>query len=152
MREEREGGAPTPSVRRVARALTHKTTLNNTVAGVLKGYDQLLNLVLDEAREYLRGEPPAIASGDERRPGERELCPPPNSCTLTPPDAHAPTPPPPRQTKQNKTKPDPEDPSRVTDKTRSLGLVVCRGTAVMVVSPTQGAEEVANPFAEAVAT
>lgn len=39
----------------------------------------------------------------------------------------------------------------MTDKTRSLGLVVCRGTAVMVVSPTQGAEEVANPFAEAVA-
>jgi U6 snRNA-associated Sm-like protein LSm7 len=39
----------------------------------------------------------------------------------------------------------------VTDKTRALGLVVCRGTAVMVVSPTQGAEEVANPFAEAAA-
>jgi hypothetical protein len=29
--------------------------------------------------------------------------------------------------------------------------VVCRGTAVMVVTPTQGCEEVANPFAEAVA-
>lgn len=31
-------------------------TLVSTVSGVLKGYDQLLNLVLDEAVEYLRGE------------------------------------------------------------------------------------------------
>ena len=28
----------------------------SAVSGVLKGYDQLLNLVLDEAVEYLRGE------------------------------------------------------------------------------------------------
>jgi U6 snRNA-associated Sm-like protein LSm7 len=31
------------------------TPTPSTVAGVLKGYDQLLNLVLDEAREFLRG-------------------------------------------------------------------------------------------------
>ena len=31
------------------------TTPNHTVEGVLKAYDQLLNLVLDEATEYLRG-------------------------------------------------------------------------------------------------
>ena len=43
--------------------------------------------------------------------------------------------------------PDPEDPLRVTDATRSLGLVVLRGTAVMVVAPTDGTEEIANPFA-----
>ena len=30
------------------------------VTGVLKGYDQLLNLVLDETVEYLRGEPNKI--------------------------------------------------------------------------------------------
>mmetsp|Transcript_37050 Transcript_37050/g.93437 ORF Transcript_37050/g.93437 Transcript_37050/m.93437 type:complete len:107 (-) Transcript_37050:290-610(-) len=65
------------------------------VSGVLKGYDQLLNLVLDEALEYMR---------------------------------------------------DPEDPMRVTDNTRSLGLIVCRGTAVMLVAPTSGMEEIANPF------
>ncbi len=28
---------------------------HHTVTGVLKGYDQLLNLVLDETVEYLRG-------------------------------------------------------------------------------------------------
>ena len=63
--------------------------------GVLKGYDQLLNLVLDEGVEYLR---------------------------------------------------DPEDPTKVTDATRPLGLVVLRGTAVMLVAPESGKTEIANPF------
>ncbi|GFH25860.1 hypothetical protein V8C86DRAFT_2480162 [Haematococcus lacustris] len=68
------------------------------VSGVLKGYDQLLNLVLDEALEYLR---------------------------------------------------DPLDPTQLTDKTRSLGLVVCRGTAVMLVAPTAGMVLLKNnPFLE----
>lgn len=65
------------------------------VTGVLKGYDQLLNLVLDETVEYLR---------------------------------------------------DPEDPLKITDQTRTLGLIVSRGTSVMVVSPLDGTEPIANPF------
>ena len=72
---------------------------NETVEGVLKGYDQLLNLVLDEAIEYHRSA---------------------------------------------------EDILTVTDETRPLGLVVCRGTAVMAVAPTAGAEVMAsNPFLSA---
>jgi U6 snRNA-associated Sm-like protein LSm7 len=72
---------------------------NQPVEGVLKGYDQLLNLVLDEAIEYQRSA---------------------------------------------------EDILTVTDETRSLGLVVCRGTAVMAVAPTAGAEVMAsNPFVTA---
>ncbi|KAH1144684.1 hypothetical protein GLYMA_12G239000v4 [Glycine max] len=63
--------------------------------GTLKGYDQLLNLVLDEAVEFLR---------------------------------------------------DPDDPLKTTDQNRSLGLIVFRGTAVMLVSPTDGTDEIANPF------
>lgn len=35
---------------------------------------------------------------------------------------------------------------RVTDQTRTLGLIVCRGTAVTLVAPTTGMEEIANPF------
>ncbi|KAI8545802.1 hypothetical protein RHMOL_Rhmol07G0066500 [Rhododendron molle] len=66
-----------------------------TVTGTLKGYDQLLNLVLDEAIEFLR---------------------------------------------------DADDPLKTTDQTRQLGLIVCRGTAVMLVSPTDGTDEIANPF------
>eukprot|EP00898_Chlorokybus_atmophyticus_P002682 jgi/Chlat1/3414/Chrsp23S03746 len=65
------------------------------VGGILKGYDQLLNLVLDEATENLR---------------------------------------------------DPDDPMKITDETRALGLVVCRGTAVLLVAPVTGTEEIANPF------
>ncbi|KAK9803369.1 hypothetical protein WJX73_010180 [Symbiochloris irregularis] len=67
------------------------------VEGVLKGYDQLLNLVLDQTTEYLR---------------------------------------------------DKDDPSRISNDTRKLGLTVCRGTAVMMVSPTSGTQEISNPFEE----
>lgn len=37
---------------------------------------------------------------------------------------------------------------RVTDATRPLGLIICRGTSVMLVVPTTGTEEIANPFQE----
>ncbi|GBE63058.1 u6 snRNA-associated Sm [Babesia ovata] len=42
---------------------------------------------------------------------------------------------------------DPEDPDRVTEKTRQLGLLVARGTSVTVIHPVEGAEKIANPFA-----
>merc|ERR1711988_802052 len=44
---------------------------------------------------------------------------------------------------------DPEDPYKVIDETRSLGLVVARGTSVMLICPVDGTEEIANPFAPA---
>ncbi|RID60171.1 hypothetical protein BRARA_F03350 [Brassica rapa] len=72
-----------------------KLTGGRQVTGTLKGYDQLLNLVLDGALESVR---------------------------------------------------DHDDPLKTTDQTRRLGLIVCRGTAVMLVSPTDGTEEIANPF------
>lgn len=75
-----------------------KLTGGRQVTGTLKGYDQLLNLVLDEAIEF-----------------EREQ----------------------------------DDPLKLSAKTRQLGLIVCRGTAVMLVSPTEGTEEIKNPFQEA---
>ena len=81
--------------RLVDKAVHVKLAGGREVTGVLKGYDQLLNLVLDECEEYLR---------------------------------------------------DPEDPLKVTDQTRSLGLIVARGTSVMVVSGLDGMEEIANPF------
>jgi U6 snRNA-associated Sm-like protein LSm7 len=65
------------------------------VDGVLKGFDKLDNLVLDDCIEYLR---------------------------------------------------DPNDPFKTTDQTRRLGLVVCRGTHVSLISPSDGMEEIANPF------
>eukprot|EP00696_Hemimastix_kukwesjijk_P015415 gnl/Hemi2/360_TR111_c0_g1_i1.p2 gnl/Hemi2/360_TR111_c0_g1~~gnl/Hemi2/360_TR111_c0_g1_i1.p2 ORF type:complete len:125 (+),score=46.20 gnl/Hemi2/360_TR111_c0_g1_i1:30-404(+) len=68
------------------------------VLGVLKGYDQLVNLVLDDTQEFLR---------------------------------------------------DPNDPTMLSDETRMLGLTVCRGTAVMLVCPEQGTQEIPNPFLQA---
>ncbi|XP_034097513.1 U6 snRNA-associated Sm-like protein LSm7 [Drosophila sulfurigaster albostrigata] len=65
-------------------------------SGILKGYDALLNLVLDNTVEYLR---------------------------------------------------DSDEPYKLTeDSTRSLGLVVCRGTALVLICPQDGVESIANPF------
>ncbi|XP_024382029.1 sm-like protein LSM7 [Physcomitrium patens] len=79
----------------VDRGVSVKLSGGRQVTGTLKGYDQLLNLVLDEATENLR---------------------------------------------------DSDDPLKTTDQMRQLGLIVCRGTAVMLVAPTDGTEEIANPF------
>ncbi|XP_059070032.1 sm-like protein LSM7 [Cryptomeria japonica] len=65
--------------------------------GTLKCYNQLLNLVLDEAVEFLR---------------------------------------------------DQDDPLKTSDQMTPLGLIVCRGTAVMLVAPTDGTDEIANPFVQ----
>lgn len=65
------------------------------VNGILKGYDQLVNIVLDDCVEYIR---------------------------------------------------DPNDNYKLTDETRTIGLVLCRGTSVMLISPLDGSMEIANPF------
>merc|ERR1712176_433725 len=64
-------------------------------SGILKGYDQLLNLVIDSTSEQLR---------------------------------------------------DLDDPFRPSTESRDLGLVVCRGTSVVLISPQDGMEEIPNPF------
>ncbi|KAJ0339398.1 hypothetical protein COL922a_004511 [Colletotrichum nupharicola] len=66
---------------------------NGGLTGTLKGYDALMNLVLDEVQEVMRDE-----EGNET--------------------------------------------------TRSLGLVVARGTLLVLVSPVDGSESIANPFAQ----
>lgn len=66
-------------------------------AGKLKGFDHLLNLVLEDTIEYLR---------------------------------------------------DTEESYKVTENTRKLGLVVCRGPAVTVVCPQEGHEAIPNPFTD----
>lgn len=44
---------------------------------------------------------------------------------------------------------DPDDPFKLSNDTRKLGLVVCRGTSVVLISPQDGMEEIGNPFAQA---
>ncbi|EYE99089.1 putative small nuclear ribonucleoprotein (LSM7) [Aspergillus ruber CBS 135680] len=63
------------------------------VTGTLKGYDQLMNLVLDDVKESMRDD-----EGNET--------------------------------------------------TRALGLIVARGTLIVLISPADGSEEIANPFAQ----
>ncbi|KAJ4298444.1 U6 snRNP-associated protein Lsm7 [Collariella sp. IMI 366227] len=74
--------------------ITVKFNGGREATGVLKGYDALMNLVLDEVEELLRDD-----EGNEM--------------------------------------------------TRPLGLVVVRGTLLVVVSPVDGSEVIANPFLQA---
>lgn len=67
------------------------------ISGILIGFDPLLNLVLNNALEYLY-----FRDTEGRR--------------------------------------------RLTDETRSLGQVICRGTAIVVICPHDGIEEIDNPF------
>ncbi|KAF9675608.1 hypothetical protein SADUNF_Sadunf09G0049900 [Salix dunnii] len=97
--------------------------LLGSVTGTLKGYDQLLNLVLDEAVESLRAisfTPPFHLDGLDY-------------VIVQALELHF---------------GDSDDPLKTTDQTRRLGLIVCRGTAVMLVSPTDGTDEIANPFVQ----
>ena len=79
-----------------------------TVTGVLKGYDQLLNLVLDDVEEQVEC-----------------MC----FCLLS---FHI--------LKINPAQSVPEP------RVRSLGLVVLRGPTIILLSPVDGSEEIANPF------
>jgi U6 snRNA-associated Sm-like protein LSm7 len=74
--------------------ITVKFNGGREVKGTLKGYDALMNLVLDDVHEVVRDD-----EGNES--------------------------------------------------TRSLGLVVVRGTLLVLVSPVDGSEEIANPFVQA---
>ena len=42
--------------------------------------------------------------------------------------------------------PDPDDQLKLTEDTRQLGLVVCRGTSVVLICPQDGMEAIPNPF------
>lgn len=41
---------------------------------------------------------------------------------------------------------DADDPYKLTEETRMLGLVVCRGTSVVLICPVEGMESIPNPF------
>jgi hypothetical protein len=41
---------------------------------------------------------------------------------------------------------DPTNPDVLSEKTRRIGVVVCRSTAVMLICPNEGVEEIQNPW------
>ncbi|KAL8773334.1 MAG: hypothetical protein Q9209_001728 [Squamulea sp. 1 TL-2023] len=73
--------------------ITVKFNGGREVIGILKGYDQLMNLVLDDVKETLRDD-----AGNET--------------------------------------------------TRPLGLIVARGTLLVLISPLDGSEQIENPFTQ----
>ncbi|KAM0690939.1 hypothetical protein Q7P36_009709 [Cladosporium allicinum] len=75
------------------KAVTVKFNGGREVTGTLKGYDQLMNLVLDNVSEVTRDE-------------------------------------------------------EGNTSTRSLGLLVARGTLLVLISPVDGSEEIENPFVQ----
>ncbi|KAJ1820610.1 U6 snRNP-associated protein Lsm7 [Coemansia sp. RSA 2671] len=75
-----------------------KFTGGREVTGILKGSDQLLNIVLDDAYETLHNT---------------------------------------------------EDMESSETRQRHIGLVVLRGPSIILVSPTDGSEEIENPFVQA---
>ncbi|KAI5867683.1 like-Sm domain-containing protein [Durotheca rogersii] len=77
----------------VDKKITVKFNGGREVTGTLKGYDALMNLVLDDVEEVMRD--------DEGK-----------------------------------------------EAARALGLVVVRGTLLVVISPVNGSEEIENPFAQ----
>lgn len=84
--------------------------------GTLKGYDQLMNLVLDDVDEMLRGELFYAF------PHSAKSVPFTTTAKLTTLDEN-------------------DNPS-----TRPLGLLVARGTLLTSISPADGSEEISNPF------
>ncbi|KAJ9667154.1 U6 snRNP-associated protein Lsm7 [Coniosporium apollinis] len=77
----------------VDKQITVKFNGGREVVGTLKGYDQLMNLVLDDVKEVMRDD-----EGNES--------------------------------------------------SRPLGLIVARGTLLVLISPLDGSEEIANPFVQ----
>ena len=105
--------------------------------GVLKGFDTLVNLVLDECVEFIRGASLLKPLQSPRRappPAWRRA---PRAARRAPRAAGAP---------HGAGAADVDDPYKLTDATRNLGLIVCRGTAVTLVCPCDGMVEIANPF------
>jgi U6 snRNA-associated Sm-like protein LSm7 len=95
--------------------------------GVLRGYDELVNLVLDDCEEFLR-------TGKDWT--TKMLA----ALIARPHTEHT-----------SFVYYSTDDTQQTTGKTRRLGLVVIRGTQVSVVMPHDGVEEIANPFVAAAA-
>lgn len=81
------------------------------MTGTLKGYDQLMNLVLDNVKEMTRG---MFVIHVTRR-------------------FHT----------------DSQSDEEGNTSSRNLGLLVVRGTLLVLISPLDGSEEIANPFVQA---
>lgn len=98
--------------------------IGGAVTGTLKGYDALMNLVLDDVQETVRGKEDLFFFSYHRvRLKEKRRRKPVANA------AH-------------------ETDEEGNESTRPLGLVVARGTLLVLVSPVDGSEQIANPFVQ----
>jgi small nuclear ribonucleoprotein (snRNP)-like protein len=94
------------------------------VTGTLQGFDALVNLVIDDCAEMIRGALASWLSGPFTPRSGTWLLVAFLVRSLIPPSLRT----------------DPSDPYRLTGETRHLGLVVCRGPSVSIISPVEGTE------------
>ncbi|PWA20949.1 hypothetical protein CCH79_00007123, partial [Gambusia affinis] len=116
-------------------------------SGVLKGFDPLLNLVLDGTIEYMRGKWTRFKAvkRDERSLNNQWTA---GTSSLAQPNITVLCI---QFCIQGKRKSliyshYPDDQLKLTEDTRQLGLVVCRGTSVVLICPQDGMEAIPNPF------
>jgi U6 snRNA-associated Sm-like protein LSm7 len=107
--------------------------LKPIVTGTLKGYDQLMNLVLDDVKEITRGmqrinhpSPSVLFTSTSLLYTSLTDF----SCPFT-----------------SLTQRSTDDEGNTSS--RPLGLLVARGTLLVLISPLDGSEEIPNPFVQA---
>ncbi len=98
--------------------------------GLLKGFDPLQNLVLDETVELLRGKLYFKYNANTMLKALYSFI-----CIYIY-----------IYTMKTNTYLDPRDEMKITEKKRSLGLVVCRGPSIIAIYPVNGTQAIANPF------
>jgi U6 snRNA-associated Sm-like protein LSm7 len=106
------------------------TDTNQTVTGTLKGYDQLMNLVLDDVKEITRG------MSNHSIP----------YLSLYIPRTNLPCP---QRFIHRGTWTNRHTDDEGNTSSRPLGLLVARGTLLVLISPLDGSEEIPNPFVQA---
>ncbi|THY50317.1 U6 snRNA-associated Sm-like protein LSm7 [Aureobasidium pullulans] len=89
------------------------------VTGTLKGYDQLMNLVLDDVKEITRGFSSLTISLPTHFNCQSNIS---RLISITDDEGNT--------------------------SSRPLGLLVARGTLLVLISPLDGSEEIANPFVQ----
>lgn len=98
------------------------------MVGTLKGYDQLMNLVLDDVKELLRGK--------SLRKNPQRACGFPHFDFWFKRVQYT------NRTRKSLESTDDEG----NESSRSLGLIVARGTLLVLISPLDGSEQIQNPF------
>ena len=104
--------------------LSIKLNGNRHVNGVLRGFDQFMNLVIDETVEMVRAPPAPPPAAPSPRPGAR---------TARAPARRGRRPPPPASPDPVADAPPPPPPQVSAEEQNNIGMVVIRGNSVVMI-------------------